>query len=229
MLGGNDHAGGILIQFPGKNFRELSPFRSVAAIRREAATHIEHHDTPERFAELARTEPRGKVARRLMAVRLAMLGRTAAQVAAEVLLSDRQVRTWVARHNAEGATGLADRTGRGNWGRLTPEQEERLVGRLRAGPTPPTGSAPSPARTSAASRPKSSASSGLSSRSTTCCTGWDPSPCVPVPRHPGADVTAQAAFKKASRSGSPPSPPRTLRNESRSGSRTRPGSARRAY
>jgi hypothetical protein len=45
------------------------------------------------LAGLIRSEPRAQVARRLTAVRLARLGHTAPQIAAQVLLSDRQVRT----------------------------------------------------------------------------------------------------------------------------------------
>jgi hypothetical protein len=52
--------------------------------------HVEPHHTPDQLAALLRAEPRAKVARRLAAVRLALLGQTAPAVAAQVLLSDRQ-------------------------------------------------------------------------------------------------------------------------------------------
>jgi len=94
------------------------------------------HHTAEQLATLIRAEPRAKVARRLAAVRLALLGHTAPDIAAQVLLSDRQVRTWVARYNAGGAEALADRPGRGRKGPLTAAQEQGLTERLRAGPTP---------------------------------------------------------------------------------------------
>ena len=40
--------------------------------------HVEPHDPPDRLAELIRAGPRARVARRLAAVRLALLGHTAA-------------------------------------------------------------------------------------------------------------------------------------------------------
>jgi transposase len=190
--------------------------------------HVEQHDTPEALSDRIRREADARVARRLMAVRAAMLGRTASQVTAEVLLSERQVYAWVARYNAEGADGLADRDGRGRKGPLTPEQEEALRARLRAGAT---------------------AADGV-------CTlrGEDVRRILreefgvvrclqavydllhrlgfeilrPRPRHPKADASAPEAFKKASPSGSPRSRRRTRISASRSGSRTRRASARRA-
>src|SRR5947199_1471572 len=97
--------------------------------------HVEARHTAERLAELIRVEPHAKVARRLAAVRLALLGHTAPQVAEEVFLSERRVRTWVARYNVGGPDALADRPGRGRQGPLATDQEDRLKDRLRAGPT----------------------------------------------------------------------------------------------
>src|SRR5262249_31940873 len=97
--------------------------------------HVEPHHTADQLADLIRAEPRARVSRRLAAVRLALLGHTAAQVAGQVVLSDRQVRTWVARYNAGGPDALADRPGRGRKSPLAPEQQEQPGDRLRAGPT----------------------------------------------------------------------------------------------
>ena len=72
--------------------------------------HVELHHT---VGELIRTERRARVAARLSAVRLAVLGRTAAQVGEQGLLGERAVRGWVARYNAGGTDALADRPGRG--------------------------------------------------------------------------------------------------------------------
>ena len=59
--------------------------------------HVEPHDSPEHLARLFKAEPRSRVARRLLAVRQAMLGRSAPEVAREALVTERQVRNWVAR------------------------------------------------------------------------------------------------------------------------------------
>jgi hypothetical protein len=63
------------------------------------------------LAVLIRAEPRAKVARRLDAFRLALLGETAAYVAEHVFPSERQVRTWVARDNGSGASPTGGATG----------------------------------------------------------------------------------------------------------------------
>ncbi len=97
--------------------------------------HVEAHHTADQLAELIRVQPWAQVARRLSAVRLALLGHTAADVGARVLLSERRVRVWVARYNDGGTDALADRSGRGRKPPLTDDQEQRLKGRLRAGPT----------------------------------------------------------------------------------------------
>ena len=97
--------------------------------------HVETHRTPEQLADRIRAGPRARPARRLMAVRLALMGRTADQVAVEVLLSPRQVRALVARYNADGPDALGDRPGRGRKGPLDADQRARLAERLRAGLT----------------------------------------------------------------------------------------------
>jgi transposase len=199
----------------------------MVGLRKEAAMHVEAHDTPEQLADRIRAEPRAKVARRVMALRLAMLGRTAGQVAAEVLLSERQVRTWVARYNADGADALADRPGRGRKGPLTTEQEARLKDRLRAGPTDDDGVCTFRGedvrrilRDEFGVVRSLQAVYDLLHR-----LGFEP--LRPRPRHPAADAAAQEAFKKASPAGSPRSPGPIPASASRSGSRTRPASARR--
>jgi transposase len=189
--------------------------------------HVEPRHTADRLEALIRAEPRAKVARRLTAVRLALLGQTAPAIAAQVLLSDRQVRTWVARYNAGGPDALADRPGRGRKGPLTPEQEDRLRQRLRAGPTEADGVCA--LRGEDVRRvlqeefgvPRSlQAVYDLLHR-----LGF--APRRPRPRHPRADPRAQAAFKKSSPTSWGTSRPPTPARRSRSGSRTRPASASR--
>ena len=190
--------------------------------------YVEPHHTPDQLAHLIRIESRAKVARRLTAVRLARLGHTAPTIAAHVLLSGRQVRTWVARYNAGGADALADRAGRGRKGPLSADQQARLQERLRAGPIPADGvctlRGEDVRRILAAEfgiLRSLQAVYGLLHR-----LGFEP--LRPRPRHPKADPDAQEAFKKSSRRPSPTWPPPTPTSGSRSGSRTRPASASRA-
>ena len=189
--------------------------------------HVEPHHTADQLAALIRSEPRAKVARRLAAVRLALLSHTAPQVAARVLLSERQVRTWVGRYNAGGADALADLPGRGRKKPLTDRQEQRLKDRLRAGPTEADGVCT--LRGEDVRRVL-----GEEFGVVRCLQavydllhrlGFEP--LRPRPRPPGADPAAQDRFKKASPGGSPRSPRPTPSGVSRSGSRTRRGSGRR--
>src|SRR5215510_4764603 len=157
--------------------------------------HVEPHHTANRLAELIRAEPRARVARRLTAVRLALLGQTAAHIADQVLLSERQVRTWVARYNAGGPDALADRAGRGRKGPLTPDQEQRLKDRLRAGPTDADGVCT--LRGEDVRRILRAEFGILRSLQATYDLlhrlGFEP--LRPRPRHPKVDTAAQAAFK----------------------------------
>jgi transposase len=190
--------------------------------------HVEPHHTPDQLAALIRTEPRAKVARRLTAVRLALLGQAAPAIAAQVLLSDRQVRTWVARYNQGGPGALADRPGRGRHGPLTAEQQGRLRDRLRAGPTEADGVC---ALRGEDVRRLLQAEFGVL-RSLQAVydllhrLGFGP--LRPRPRHPKGDPQRQEEFKKSSPAGSPKSPRPTPASTSRPGSRTRPASASRA-
>ena len=193
----------------------------------ETAMHVEPHHTAAELAELIRTERRAKVACRLSAVRLAVLGHTALDVAERVLLSERQVRTWVARYNEGGTGALADRPGRGRNKPLTLDQEQQLRERLRTGPTGADGVC--------TLRGQDVRQILEDEFGVVRCLqavydllhrlGFEP--LRPRPRHPRADPTAAEQFKKVSPSGSSKSPAPTPRSGSRSGSRTRRGSARR--
>ena len=155
-----------------------------------------------------------------------MLGAHAEAVGPQVLLSGRQVKTWVARYNAGGAESLADRPGRGRKPPLTGEQEARLAERLAAGPTGADGVC---ALRGADVRRILADEFGVRR----CLQAvYDLlhrlglEPLRPRPAHPGADPAARESFKKVSPSGSPPSPPRAPARRSRSGSPTRRASAR---
>jgi transposase len=185
------------------------------------------HDPPERLDAHIRAAAGGRAARRLMAVRLAARGRTAAAIAPEVLLSERQVRFWVARYNRGGGAALADRPGRGRKGPLTAEQQQRLRERLRAGPTEADGVCSlrgQDVRRILAEEfgvlRSLAAVYGLLHR-----LGFEV--LRPRPRHPKADPAAQREFKKNSPAPSGRSRRPTPAGASRRGSRTSAGSARR--
>jgi transposase len=189
--------------------------------------HVEPHHTADQLAELIRSQPRAKVARRLAAVRLALLGATAAQVAEQVFLSERQVRAWIARYNGGSAGALADRPGRGRRPPLTDDQQQQLRGRLRAGPTDADGVC---ALRGEDVRRILRKEFGLVRSLQTVYDllhrlGFEP--LRPRPRHPKADPAAAERFKKTSPAAPPRSPAPTPASGSRCGSRTRRGSVRR--
>jgi transposase len=105
----------------------------------------------------------------------------------------------VARYNAGGADALTDR---GRKGPLAPAQEERLADRLRAGPTDADGVCA--LRGEDVRRLLKGEVGVLRSLQATydLLHRLGSEPLRPRPRHPKADAAAQAAFKKASRSGS---------------------------
>ena len=160
--------------------------------------NVQPRHTPEELAALIRAEPRAKVARRLVAVRLALLGHGAAAIGGQVLLSERQVRTWIGRYNRGGAEALADRPGRGRKGPLSAEQQGRLRERLRAGATPADGVCSLRGRDVRAILEREfgvlrslDAVYALMHR-----LGFEP--LRPRPRHPKGDEAAREAFKKSS-------------------------------
>jgi transposase len=190
--------------------------------------HVEPHHTAEELAALIRSEAAAKLARRLTAVRLVLLGQTPEQAGPQVLLSARQVRTWVNRYNAEGPAGLADKAGRGRKGPLTAEQEQALKRRVQAGPTPADGVCALRGEDVRRVLEKElgvlrglQAVYNLLHR-----LGLEP--LRPRPRHPKGDEAAREAFKKSSPRSSPRWRRPTPASASRSGSRTRPASASRA-
>lgn len=161
--------------------------------------NVQPRHAPEELAALIRAEPRAKVARRLAAVRLALLGHGAAAIGEQALLSQRQVRTWIGRYNQGGAVALADRAGRGRKGPLTAEQQGRLEGRLRAGATPADGVCSLRGRDARAIlRRELGALRSLDAvYALMHRLGFEP--LRPRPRHPKGGEAARGAFKKSSR------------------------------
>jgi len=165
--------------------------------------YVVPHHTAEQLGERIRVERRGKVARRLDAVRLAMFGHTAAEIGDRVLLSGRQVQTWVTRYNDGGIDALADRPGRGRNGPLTDADQERLKERLRAGPTAADGGGGA-LRGEDVVRILAAEFGVVRSLSAVydLLHRLGLEPLRPRPRHPDAEPVAQDQFKRASRRGS---------------------------
>jgi transposase len=77
----------------------------------------------------------GPQRQRLRAIRWAMAGLTAPEVATQTKLCRRQVQNWVRRFNALGLEGLKDKPGRGRPCPLSADQQVEFKARLAARPT----------------------------------------------------------------------------------------------
>lgn len=181
--------------------------------------------------ELTRKAKRERDARlraRILAIRYLRLGHTVPEAANALGMSERQLRTWVHRYNAEGISGLRDRPRPGQPPHLSPDRVERFKERVRSGPRPADGVC---------------ALRGLDLQrileeefdANYSLPGvyfllhrLSFSSLVPRPKHLKADEQAQADLKKNSRNVSKSSRPAIPARRSKSGSRTRRASANKA-
>ncbi len=97
--------------------------------------HIETELTIQDFRRLIRNEADGRVRQRLMGMLHLRQGRSVPQAAPAIGLSERKLRNWVHRFNADGIDGLRDRPRSGRPSFLTQEQKALLKARIEAGPT----------------------------------------------------------------------------------------------
>ena len=166
---------------------------------------------------------------RLRVIRWAMEGLTAPEVATQTKLCRRQVQNWVRRFNALGLAGLKDAPGRGRPCPLSAEQQVKFKARLEARPT--AEDQVCTLRGEDIRRILQQEFGVLRKLSSVYyllhSLGY--SSLVPRPRHAQADAARQELFKKAScASNSPPSAKRTLKNKSKSSSKTKRGLASKA-
>ena len=161
---------------------------------------------------------------RILAIRYLRLGHTVPEAANALGMSERQLRTWVHRYNAEGIEGLRDRPRPGQPPHLSTDQVEQFKERVRSGPQPEDGvctlrgvdlrrilQEEFQAKYSLPGVYFLLHRLGFSS-------------LVPRPKHLEADELAQAAFKKTSRTVSRRSKQAILTRRSKSGSRMKRGS-----
>ena len=90
-------------------------------------------------AELRRAATRSRdadAARRMLALALALEGKSRREAAESCGMDRQTLRDWVIRYNAEGLAGLSDRVPPGPAFRLTPERMVELSGIVEAGPDP---------------------------------------------------------------------------------------------
>ncbi len=169
-------------------------------------------------------------ARRLLALAAVCEGMSREE-AARIGGMDRQtLRDWVHRYNAEGLAGLRNLKSPGPGSKLTAVQQAELVRLVEAGPDPARHGVVRWRRVDLRDELQRRFGVALHERSVGKVLAKLGYRKLSVrPRHPQADEEAQQAFKKTSPRRSRRSSPTTPKtSRSKSGSRTRPGSASRA-
>jgi transposase len=189
--------------------------------------HVTDHLTLDRLRERAAAQADKRLFVRLRAVLLAAEGRTALEIVAALGGSRRAVQRWVARYNAEGPDALGDRPRPGRPKLLDEAATDRLRRRIDAGPAPGDGVCTLRAK-EVRSILRAEFGAPYSLPGVYALLHRMGYSCLdPRPRHREADPEAQEEFKKKSAASSTTSPASTPAGGSRSGSRTRPDSARR--
>ncbi len=196
-----------------------------------AVVPITRHDLTAREVRAAAARERdGGASRRMLAIALVLEG-VDRKTAAETCGMDRQtLRDWVHRYNAEGLSGLHDRKPPGPQPKLTPEQTAAFTAWVESGPDPDRHGVVRWRRVDLRDELQRQFGVELHERSVGKVLAKLGYRRLSVrPRHPDADEQAQAAFKKTSaRSLLHTCPTEPSRGPSKSGSRTRRGSANRA-
>jgi len=97
------------------------------------ALRVNESLTTAELAKLAKREREARVRGRIVAIRYLRLGHTVPEAANALGMSERQLRNWVQRYNAEGVAGLRDRPRPGQPPHLAVDQVERFKERIRKG------------------------------------------------------------------------------------------------
>ena len=171
----------------------------------------------------------GATARRILALALVMEGSSRSAAARSCGMDRQTLRDWVHRYNAEGLAGLSDRHRSGRPPRLTAAQLAELAAVVEAGPDHERDGVVRWRCIDLQQLIAERFQVRLAERTIgTLLNKLRFTRLAPRPYHPKKDAAAQQAFKKTSPPGSAKAcltPPPASR--SKSGSRTRPGSASR--
>ena len=96
---------------------------------------VELYHTTAELKELFRKERNPRTATRLRAVYLAMMDKTAPQIAKMLGYTRRTVQNWIYAYNRHGIDGLKESAGRGSTFKLNQDQIQWLRQRIEQGPT----------------------------------------------------------------------------------------------
>lgn len=179
--------------------------------------------------EVARSEKRGKVRARMLALACLLEGGERSATAKQFGMSRNVLRIWVNRYNEGGVEGLADRHGGGTPQRLTGEQQQQLKDKVLAGADLARDGIVAYRILDIRGLAErefgvSYSHAGMHKLLHAIGCAW----LVARPRHPKSEAAAQEEFKKNSRRWSRKSARSTPTSRSNYGSKMRCGSARKA-
>ena len=196
-----------------------------------AALEIRKDRTPTVLRKLAKAEADTRVARRILAIANALDGMSRDEAARSAGMDRQTLRDWVIRYNAEGVSGLSDRTSAGPKPRLTPEQEAAVAELVREGPDLAKDGVVRWRRVDLARVIKTRFNVTLAERSVGAMLRRLGFRRLSVrPRHPQQDPTALETHKKTLPIWSKPrSPSMRANNRLNSGGRTKPGLVSRVH
>lgn len=190
--------------------------------------HVAEHHSVDELERAARAEGHARVRDRVRAVILAKRGRTAPQIADDLGRSRRAVQEWVRWYNVGGLAELPDAPRSGQPRRCAAEQFEAVKARVLAGPRPEDEVCT--LRGADVRRLLEKEFGVVQSLDTTyrLLRTLGLAPLRPRPRHVKNDPEAMRAWEERAPFFSKESASCTRTSASRSGSRTRRGSASRA-
>jgi len=95
---------------------------------------VELYHTTEELKRLFRKEKNPRIAARIRAVYLAMMNKTAPEIATVLGYTRRTIQNWIYAYNRLGIEGLTENPGRGNNSKLNQDQIQWLRQRIEQGP-----------------------------------------------------------------------------------------------
>jgi transposase len=97
---------------------------------------VELYHTTEELKRLFRKEKNPRTAARIRAVYLAMMDKTAPEIATLLGYTRRTIQNWIYAYNRKGIEALKESSGRGNNSKLNEDQIQWLRQRIEQGPQP---------------------------------------------------------------------------------------------
>jgi transposase len=98
--------------------------------------HIELYHTTTELKQVFRKEKDSRLAARIRAVYLGLMGKSAPEISYLLGYSRRTIQHWIYAYNKQGLAGLHDQGGRGQQCKLNEEQIQWLQQRIEEGPRP---------------------------------------------------------------------------------------------